>query len=129
MVGKGSLIHLDSRHFAGYHFDKYGGKLASKMQAIMFIVLNLIDAYLTKNALAMGAVEFNPLMASIGGSIIAKGLMAMAMVLILHFFEKERVLLPLNFLFFCIILWNLAIYAIATSAKLDYFIAGLQVLG
>ena len=54
------------------------------MRAAMFITLNIMDAYLTKMALAAGAVEANPLMTPIGNSMITKGLIATALVFILY---------------------------------------------
>jgi hypothetical protein len=80
------------------------------MQSATFIILNVIDAYLTKVALAVGAVEVNPLMMSLGSNMMAKGLIAMALVFILYSFRKERVLWPLNFMLFGLILWNAAVY-------------------
>ena len=79
------------------------------MPVAIFVTLNIIDAYLTKTALALGAVELNPLMASTGSSMIIKGLIAIALVFILYRFAKERVLWPLNFALVGIVLWNLAI--------------------
>jgi len=92
------------------------------MLAPIFIALNVMDAYLTKMALVAGAVEANPLITSIGSSMIAKGLIAIAVVFILYWFGKERVLWPVNFLFSGIILWNSAIYWILTfpAASLYY---------
>lgn len=60
------------------------GRELSKMRAAMFITLNIMDAYLTKMALAAGAVEANPLMTPIGNSMITKGLIATALVFILY---------------------------------------------
>ena len=95
-----------------------------KMQAAMFITLNIMDAYLTKLALAIGAVEVNPLMTYIGSSMITKGLIAVALVFILYCFEKERVLWPLNLMLFGLVLWNSAIYWIVNFARLDYIMIG-----
>jgi len=95
------------------------------MPAAMFIALNLLDAYLTKVSLAAGAVEFNPLMTSIGSSLMVKGLIAVALVFILYCFERERVLRPLNFMLFGIVLWNSAVYWIVTFARLDYIVIGI----
>jgi len=95
------------------------------MAAAMFMTLNIMDAYLTKMALAMGAVEVNPLMTSIGSSMITKGLIATALVFILYWFEKERVLWPLNFMLFGLILWNSAICWILTVARLGYVMIGI----
>ena len=97
------------------------------MPAAMFIALNLLDAYLTKVSLAAGAVEFNPLMTSIGSSLMVKGLLAVALAFILYCFEKERVLWPLNFMLFGLVLWNSAVYWIVTFARLDYIVIGIQV--
>ena len=94
------------------------------MRAAIFITLNIMDAYLTKMALAVGAVELNPLMTSTGSSMITKGLIAIAIVFILYCFAKERVLWPLNFVLFGIVLWNLAICWIATLVRLDYIMIG-----
>ncbi len=94
------------------------------MPAAMFITLNILDAYLTKMALAVGAMELNPLVAFIGSSMIAKGVMAITLVFILYYFRKERALWPLNFVLFGVILWNSAIYWIVTFSRLDYITIG-----
>lgn len=94
------------------------------MQAAMFITLNIMDAYLTKLALAIGAVEVNPLMTSIGSSMITKGLIAVALVFILYYFEKERALWPLNLMLFGLVLWNSATYWIMNFIRLDYIMIG-----
>ena len=84
------------------------------MQSATFIILNIMDAYLTKAALAVGAVEANPLMISLGGNMLAKALIAMALVFILYSFQKERVLWPLNLVLFGLVLWNSAVYWIVS---------------
>lgn len=84
------------------------------MAAAMFVTLNIIDAYLTKAALAIGALEINPLMTCVGSSMITKGLIATALVFILYCSKKERILWPLNFMLFGLILWNSATCWIAT---------------
>ena len=81
----------------------------SKMPVAIFVTLNIIDAYVTKTALALGAVQLNPLMTSTGSSMIIKGLIAIALVFILYCFAKEKVLWPLNFALVGIVLWNLVI--------------------
>ena len=94
------------------------------MAAAVFVTFNVIDAYLTHTALAAGAVELNLLMATIGGSMIAKGLIAAALVFILYCFQKERALWPLNFMLLGIILWNTAVCWIVTLARPDYIMIG-----
>jgi hypothetical protein len=92
------------------------------MPAITFIALNMADAYLTKMSLMAGAIELNPLMASLGSSIITKGIIALTLVSALYFLGKERILWLLNFALFGIILWNLATYLIVDLQPLHSFI-------
>lgn len=73
---------------------------------IIFIGLNLCDAYLTKTALSMGATELNPLLTTWGSSLIAKGLVATGIVLILYFFNKEKLLWVVNMVLLGLVLWN-----------------------
>ena len=74
--------------------------------AVLFVALNIIDAYLTKVGLMAGAIEINPLMTSVGSSMISKGLIGIAVALVLYFFGKERMLWLLNIALFGIVLWN-----------------------
>jgi len=90
------------------------------MAAAVFMTLNIMDAYLTKMALSVGAVEANPIMTFIGSSMIAKGLISAVLVFILYWFEKERALRPLNFMLFGVVVWNLAIYWLLMSAQLNF---------
>ncbi len=76
---------------------------------IIFIGLNLGDAYLTKVALSMGAAELNPLLTTWGSSLIAKGLLAAGIVLLLYAFNKEKLLWVINMVLVGVILWNLGI--------------------
>jgi hypothetical protein len=79
------------------------------MPATLFITLNVLDAYLTKSALAVGAMELNPMMTAIGSSMMVKGALALALVFLLYCFGKERTLWPLNLMLFGVVLWNLAV--------------------
>jgi hypothetical protein len=94
------------------------------MSAAIFVVANIVDAYLTKIALAAGAIEANPIVASFGGNLIAKGIIAMALVFLLYCFRKERVLWLLNILFLGIILWNAATYLLQTASLPYHFLLG-----
>jgi len=85
------------------------------MPATLFITLNVLDAYLTKSALAVGAMELNPMMTAIGSSMIVKGALALALVFLLYFFGKERTLWPLNLMLFGVVLWNLAICGVMSQ--------------
>jgi len=85
------------------------------MPATLFITLNVLDAFVTKAALAVGAMELNPVMTTVGSSMIAKGAMAVALVFLLYFFRKEGTLWPLNLLLFGVVLWNLAVYGVVAQ--------------
>lgn len=82
------------------------------MPAVIFVALNITDAYLTKMSIMAGAIEINPLMTGIGSSMISKGLIGVAVALALYFFGKEGMLWLLNIALFGIVLWNSATYLI-----------------
>ena len=82
---------------------------------ISFILLNVIDAYLTKEALAMGAVELNPV-GMLWGNMVAKGLIAVAIVAGLYFWKKEKLLLPLSLGMAAICFWNFAMCFMGAAA-------------
>ena len=90
--------------------------------AVVFVALNITDAYLTKMSLMAGAIEINPLMTGIGSSMIFKGLIGVALVGALYFFGKERILWLLNFGLLGIVLWNSATYLIVDLWPLHSFI-------
>jgi hypothetical protein len=77
------------------------------MKSLIFIGLNVADAYLTKMALAMGGTELNP-MGLLWTKMVIKGLVALAIVVGLYFWGKEKLLLPLGLGMFGICCWNLA---------------------
>ena len=79
---------------------------------IIFVGLNVCDAYLTKAALSMGAAELNPLATTWGSDLIAKVLVATGILLLLYAFNKEKLLWPVNMLFLGVVLWNLAVCAV-----------------
>lgn len=92
------------------------------MPAVVFVALNIADAYLTKMSLMSGAVEINPLMASIGSSIVSKGLIGVAIAVALYLFGKENMLWLLNLALFGIVLWNSATYLMIYLWPLHSFI-------
>ena len=99
------------------------------MPAALFVGLNVLDAFLTKTALAIGAIEFNPIMANVGSSMLAKGGIAVALAFILYYFRQQRALWILNIVFFGIVLWNLTICFIMDSIPASYTLFGIQVFG
>jgi len=82
---------------------------------ISFILLNVIDAYLTKEALGMGAVELNPI-GMLWGNMVVKGLIAVAIVAGLYFCKKEKLLIPLSLGIFGVCLWNFAMCFMTVAA-------------
>lgn len=84
---------------------------------IIFIGLNILDAYLTKAGLAVGAMEVNPVAAPFASSMFLKGLVATVIVIGLYFWGKEHLLLPLCLGMFGICLWNLSQWFIGFALK------------
>ena len=78
------------------------------MDEVLFVGLNMADAWLTKGALNLGAIELNPVTVGWGSNVIAKGTVAIIVILALYWFYKEKLLRPLNFVLFGVVLWNLA---------------------
>jgi hypothetical protein len=99
------------------------------MPAALFVGLNVLDAYLTKTALSIGAVEFNPVMTMIGSNILIKGGIAVVLAFLLYYFHQRRALWILNIAFFGIVLWNLAMCFIMDSIPTDYAMPFLSFFG
>ena len=99
------------------------------MPAALFVTLNVVDAFLTKTALSVGAVEFNPVMANIGSSMLAKGGIALAVAFLLYYFRQRRALWLLNIILFGVVLWNLSICFIMTSIPSAYTMLGIPFFG
>jgi len=82
---------------------------------ISFILLNVVDAYLTKEALAMGAVELNPV-GMLWGNMVAKGLIAVVIVAGLYFCKEGKLLFPLSLGMLGICFWNFAMCFMGAAA-------------
>lgn len=81
----------------------------SKIKGLIFIGLNVADAYLTKTTLLLGAVELNPA-GALWGDIVIKGLVAAAIVVGLYAWGKEKLLWLLCLVMLGICCWNLAMW-------------------
>ena len=77
------------------------------MKGLVFIGLNVADAYLTKAALLMGAVELNPI-GALWGNMLIKGIVAAAIVVGLYVWGKQSTLWLLCLGMFGICCWNAA---------------------
>lgn len=73
---------------------------------LVFVGLNIADAWLTKQLLAVGGVEANWWPELYAGNMLIKGLAALAVVLILIRFGKPKLLLWLNIGISIIVLMN-----------------------
>ena len=88
------------------------------MMAIVFIGLNILDAYLAKTGLAMGAIELNPIARVFDVSMLWKGLIAGAIVAGLYYWGKEKLLLPLCLGMFGVCLWNFLVCFILKGGEM-----------
>ena len=74
---------------------------------IAFIGLNILDARLTGVALALGSSEFNPIAATgFGSSMLLKGLISFAIVMVMVLLKRGRLLKPLSLGMLLICAWN-----------------------
>jgi hypothetical protein len=74
---------------------------------VVFIGLNILDAWLTRVALGAGGYELNPFLGMrFGSSILVKGLSSFLIVIILVLFERGWLLRPLSILMLLICTWN-----------------------
>jgi len=79
-----------------------------------FIGLNLVDAWLTKQLFTPGQTELNPVVRylSYGDDLVLKGLLAVAIALILWRFGKSHLLWYLNIVMLIVISWNTAVLTV-----------------
>jgi hypothetical protein len=74
---------------------------------IVFIGLNILDAWLTGVALGLGSYELNPFLgAKFGSSMLIKGLIACQIVITLILFKRGGLLKPLSLGMLLICAWN-----------------------
>ena len=74
---------------------------------IVFVALNILDAWLTATALGAGSYELNPFLgARFGSSMLVKGLIAAGIVAALVLFKRDRLLKLLNFGMVLVCAWN-----------------------
>jgi len=74
---------------------------------IVFIGLNILDAWLTGIALGAGSSELNPFMGMrFGSNMLIKGLISTAIVAALVLFKRGKLLKPLSLGMLIICAWN-----------------------
>ena len=74
---------------------------------LVFIGLNVLDAWLTGVALGAGSYELNPFLSMrFGSNMLIKGLISAAIVAALVLFKRGKLLKPLNLGMLLICAWN-----------------------
>jgi len=82
---------------------------------MILVGLSIADAYLTQLVLAAGGVELNPLAEPFGSNMLARGLLAAAVVATISFAGKRHWLRPMNVLVLWVVVWNLWQYVVAQA--------------
>jgi hypothetical protein len=74
---------------------------------VVFVGLNILDAWLTGLAIRAGNYELNPFLGTnFGSNIVVKGLISAGIVVALVLFKRDRLLKPLNLGMSLICTWN-----------------------
>ena len=80
--------------------------VAAICNGIVFVGLNMVDAWLTREHLAIGNYEGNPLVVGYGSAVWFKGLLALAIIIVLLGLGKAKLLWVLNVSMLSVVLWN-----------------------
>lgn len=80
--------------------------LTTYMSGLLFVALNLTDAWLTRQLIAHGGGEANPIVSAYGPDLAIKGLLALAIVAVLVRLGRARLLKALNIAMFLVVLWT-----------------------
>jgi len=84
----------------------FEGLRAEKLFVAAFVLLNILDAYLTGTAIALGSSEFNPATRAFGGSMLLKGAIAVLITVALLMFRRGKLLRPLSVGMLLVVVWN-----------------------
>lgn len=80
--------------------------LHSCLAVVLFVGLNLVDAWLTKELIAAGGGEGNPIVSAYGGNTLIKGFLSLAIALLLVGFGKARLVWMLTMCMVLVVLWT-----------------------
>ena len=91
--------------------SKYTARDKGIWGSVLFVALNLVDAWLTKQAFALGETELNPVVSyfGYGDNLVMKGLLALAIALVFWRFGKSHLFRYLNILMLLVVFWNSAV--------------------
>jgi hypothetical protein len=76
------------------------------MYSLCFIMLNMVDAFLTSITLSLGGAEFNPIAVGFGANIWLKALIAAGIAVVLLLVGRAHLLKPLSAGMGVVVLWN-----------------------
>jgi hypothetical protein len=90
----------------------------------LFVGLVVLDGFLTKKLLAIGAAELNPnpFVPWSADHLWARLAVAIVIVLLLRFFNRWKLLIPLTFICLCICIYNAIMLAVGNAAILSQII-------
>lgn len=80
--------------------------LTEYLLGLLFIFLNVVDAWLTERLIANGGAEANPIVESYGASLAIKALLSVLIVASLALVGKTRYLRLLNIGMCLIVVWT-----------------------
>jgi len=80
--------------------------LSAYVSGLLFIFLNLADAWVTKQLLAHGGGEANVIVSAYGSDMLIKGFLSLAIVLVLVRLGKVKLLWVLNVCMVAVVLWT-----------------------
>ena len=80
--------------------------LSEYLQGLLFIFLNITDAWLTERLIVNGGAEANPIVESYGASLAIKALLSVLVVASLGVIGKTRYLRLLNIGMLLIVVWT-----------------------
>ena len=71
-----------------------------------FVSLNIADAWLTNQLIAMGSREGNPIVVAYGDNMLVKAFVALAVLLLLVRLGRSKLVWVLNVCMLAVVLWN-----------------------
>ena len=80
--------------------------IAEHLQGLLFIFLNIADAWLTEQLIVNGGAEANPIVDGYGASLAVKALLAVFIVAVLGVTGKARFVRLLNVGMLLVVLWT-----------------------
>lgn len=81
-------------------------KLVDSTNSLIFVGLNLADAWVTKELLAHGGGEANVITSAYGSSTLIKGSLALAIAFVLIRLNKAKLLFVLNICMAAVVFWT-----------------------